>query len=57
MEENGPVTDSANLYWREIMLEVIHGSPVGYLRTGLGSNYTGERRLPVLDVLHMLLEP
>ena len=57
MEENGPVADNANLYWREIMLEVIHGSPVGYLRTGLGSNYTGERRLPVLDVLHMLLEP
>lgn len=39
------------------MLEVIHGSPVFNLGTGLGPNYTGEGWAPVLDVLHVLLEP
>lgn len=57
MQGSKPVTNTANLYWREIMLQVIHGSPIGNLGAGLGPNDTGEGWPPVLDVLHMLLEP
>lgn len=46
-----------NLYWREVMLQVIEGSPSGYLGTGSGPNDTCERRSPVALDLHVLLQP
>jgi hypothetical protein len=45
------------LYWREIVLEVVHGRPVLDLGAGLGPDDAGEGGAPVPVVLHALLEP
>jgi hypothetical protein len=46
-----------NLYRREVMLEVIEGSPSGDLGAGSGPNNTREGRPPVLFGLDMPLQP